>query len=301
MSNKLEMWQVQQRQALPLELKEAYTAKRIRSWYEHWQGDVYVSFSGGKDSTVLLDQVRKIYPDVPAVFVNTGQEYLEIVKFVKTIDNVIWLKPKMTFWDVVDKYGWPIISKVVSMGISRYRNTKSQVQKELRLHGGINPSSGKKQNRSVPVKFHYMVNAPFKISEKCCEILKKEPFRRYEKQCGRKPFIGLMSGESTIRKLDYMKNGCNAFDLKHPSSKPIAFWNESDIWEYIKKYELPYSDIYNQGETRTGCKFCMYGLHMEKEPNRIQRMKDRTPGQYDLLVNRKGGDKVLDYYGVPYK
>ena len=58
---KLQMWQLQQRQALPLDMKEGFTAKRIKNWYEHYAGLVYVSFSGGKDSTVLLHQVRKQY------------------------------------------------------------------------------------------------------------------------------------------------------------------------------------------------------------------------------------------------
>lgn len=91
---KLEYWQLRQRQGQPLEIKEQMTATRIKAYYEKLNGNVYVSFSGGKDSTVLLHQVRRIYPNVPAVFVDTGLEYPEIRDFVKTIDNVVWLKPK---------------------------------------------------------------------------------------------------------------------------------------------------------------------------------------------------------------
>ena len=90
---KLEYWQLQQRQGQTLEIKEQMTASRIKAYYEQLEGNVYVSFSGGKDTTVLLHQVRRIYPNVPAVFVDTGLEYPEIRDFVKTIDNVIWLKP----------------------------------------------------------------------------------------------------------------------------------------------------------------------------------------------------------------
>ncbi len=106
---KLEPWQLKQRQVLPLYLKEAYTEKRIKDWYTHWHGNVSVSFSGGKDSTVLLHQVRKIYPEVPALFVDTGLEYPEIKDFVRTIDNVTWLKPKMPFHKVIEKYGFPVV------------------------------------------------------------------------------------------------------------------------------------------------------------------------------------------------
>lgn len=63
-------------QALPLDVKIEKTKRRIKEWYDYWDGQVYVSFSGGKDSTVLLDLVRNVcgYTDVPAVFVDTGLE-----------------------------------------------------------------------------------------------------------------------------------------------------------------------------------------------------------------------------------
>ena len=90
----MENWQLQQRKNLPLDLKIRMSQIRIKNWYDHWMGEVYVSFSGGKDSTALLHLVRSLYPKVPAVFVDTGLEYPEVRDFVKTIDNVIWLKPK---------------------------------------------------------------------------------------------------------------------------------------------------------------------------------------------------------------
>ena len=106
---------LRQLQALPLHLKVALTKSRIRQWVNEFGTDgVYVSFSGGKDSTVLLHIVRSLYPDVPTVFCDTGLEYPEIRDFVKTFDNVVWLKPKMTFRKVIEKYGYPFISKEVS-------------------------------------------------------------------------------------------------------------------------------------------------------------------------------------------
>ncbi len=58
--------------ALPLERKIQISQARIIEWYRHFNGKVVVSFSGGKDSTVLLHMVRSIFPDVKAVFSNTG-------------------------------------------------------------------------------------------------------------------------------------------------------------------------------------------------------------------------------------
>jgi len=88
---KVQSYQLKQRQSLPLAGKIKLSISRIKHWYEQWEGQVYVAFSGGKDSTVLLHLVRSLYKKVPAVFVDTGLEYPEIRDFVKTIDNVVWL------------------------------------------------------------------------------------------------------------------------------------------------------------------------------------------------------------------
>ncbi len=98
---KHEMWELQQMQSVPLGIKIRMTQRRIRDWYDHWGGDVYISFSGGKDSTVLLHIARELYPDIPAVFVDTGLEYPEIREFVKSFDNVKILYPEKTFFQVV--------------------------------------------------------------------------------------------------------------------------------------------------------------------------------------------------------
>ena len=110
-----ELWELQQMQALPLSLKIRLTQERIRQWVNEFGVDgVYVSFSGGKDSTVLLTIARQMYPEIKAVFVDTGLEYPEIRQFVKTWENVEWLKPKKTFRKVIEDYGYPFISKEVS-------------------------------------------------------------------------------------------------------------------------------------------------------------------------------------------
>jgi len=296
----MERWRLQQKQSLPLEQKVQLTQFKIRKWYEHWGGGVSVSFSGGKDSTVLLDLVRSQYPSIPAVFANTGQEYADIIRFIKSFGNIAWVKPKMTFWDVVEKHGWPVISKKVSMGLARYRNTKSQLQRDLRINGGICPTSGKAQYRTIPIKWQFLLKAPFKCSDICCDILKKRPLKKYAKETGRRTMLATMADESTIRTVQYLKTGCNAFDSNTPISTPMAFWTEEDIWAYIKSRDLPYSDIYNKGERRTGCKYCIFGAHMEKEPNRFQRMRKNFPGQF-ANFERHGGCNVLDFIGIPHR
>ena len=110
------------KQALPLEQKILLTKTRIRGWVNEFGLEgVYVSFSGGKDSTVLLHIARQLYPDIKAVFVDTGLEYPEIRDFVKTFDNVDVIRPSMNFKQVINKYGYPFFSKEVSECVSGAR------------------------------------------------------------------------------------------------------------------------------------------------------------------------------------
>lgn len=119
-------------QALPLWRKIQITQARIIEWYENFNGQVYISFSGGKDSTVLLHIARKIFPDIPVVFSNTGLEYPEIQSFAK-LQGAQFVYPKMKFTDVIKTYGYPIISKEVSEAIYYARRINSRERE--RVHG----------------------------------------------------------------------------------------------------------------------------------------------------------------------
>lgn len=342
-------YDLKQMQSLPLEAKIIMTQQRIRQWYEYWEGNVYVSFSGGKDSTVLKHIVDGMYSDVPSVFVNTGLEYPEIQRFAREIkagkydcfnSDVEIVRPEMSFDEVLKKYGYPVISKSVSHSVKiAKRNPEGAVMKNL-----FNPQ---KKGRFAMYKWEYLLKAPFELSENCCNEMKKKPAKRYSKQTGRKPIIGTLAVESSMRYSNWLQHGCNAFGKKEPSSQPLSFWTEQDILHYIKKYNVPYCPVYGDivvddnaeiegqinlidfigdyeetdrlkttGCDRTGCIFCMFGCHLEKSPNRFQRLKETHPRQYEYCIN--GGEyneegkwepnkeglglaKVLDYIGVPYK
>lgn len=274
---------------------------------------IYVSFSGGKDSTVLLHLVRRLYPDTPAVFVDTGLEYPELREFVKSVENVTWVRPEMNFKKVIQTYGYPIVSKEVSLKIAETRSKPDGYASQS--FNSNSPKILKYGKRYDLSKWKFLLEAPFLISNQCCNVMKKKPAKKYEKETGNHPIIGTMACESQARKTAWKVHGCNAFDTKRPTSQPLSFWTEQDILEYIKKYNLPYAPVYgeivqdNKGKwqttkcSRTGCVFCMYGCHLEKEPNRFQNLKITHPKlwQYCMKPMSEGGlglKEVLEFIGV---
>lgn len=311
--NKHTVADLKQMQSLPLDIKIDMTNRRIKEWYEAFDGNVYGSFSGGKDSTVLLHIARQMYPDIPAVFVDTGLEYPEIRDFVKSIADVTWLKPEMNFRKVIETYGYPLASKEISKQISAARRG---VKNAILAFDGKDVAGNETEYRKRYKKWKFLYESNIPISEKCCEVMKKKPAKKYEKETGRKPIIATMAEESTLRAQAWLKNGCNAFDGKRRTSQPMSFWTEQDVLTYLKEYHIPYAPVYGEivdengklkttGASRTGCMFCMFGAHLEKEPNRFQCMKITHPKIHDYCMKpmADGGlglAEVLDFIGVKH-
>ena len=321
---------LKQKQSLPLEGKVILAQERIREWYEYWEGQVYVSFSGGKDSTVLKHIVDSVYTDIPAVFVNTGLEFPEIQAFVNEVKagkydcfntDIEIIRPAMRFDEVLRSYGYPIISKDVAKAIydanTQARRNGIDVRSTKQYKRRFDPDSehAHKYPAFSLAKYDYLFDAPYPISHKCCDIMKKRPAKKYEKETGRHPILGTLACESVMRTTDWMQYGCNAFTKKRPVSNPLSFWTENDILQYLQQFKVPYCPVYGDiietekglkttGRERTGCIFCMFGVHIEKQPNRFQKLKETHPKQYEYCMKStdEGGlglGEVLDYIGVP--
>ena len=297
-------------QVWPLYKKIQVTQTRIIEWYMRYDGKASVSFSGGLDSTVLLDLARRAYPNIPAVFVQTGMEYLEIQDFVDSIPNVKWLYPEIPFNKVIREHGYPIISKDVAKRIYYARRGSHWAIQNLR---GCNKSGEPTTYYKRYKKWAHLVDAPFLISGKCCDISKLRPLRRYTKETGHMPIIGTMASESFRRENAFLITGCNGFHKKEPSSQPMSFWNKQDVLAYLRLTGIPYAKIYGEiitdpktgklkttGAERTGCAYCMFGVHLEKGETRFHRMARTHPKQYDYCINKLGCGTVLDYIGVAY-
>lgn len=193
------------------------------------------------------------------------------------------------------------------------------------LNGTLKQKNGTKSIFNIP-HYKFLLDAPFRISHKCCDVMKKKPAKQYEKETGRKPIIATLAEESRLRLQKWLLHGCNAFDMKRPMSTPMAFWTENDILEYIFKYKIDYAECYgdivpqvdeNQVEgqmniyqmtnnyegcrfcvtgcKRTGCIFCLFGIR--QTPDRILQLEKEDKKLADYVLN--GGEYDSEGMWIP--
>lgn len=288
-------------------------------------GQCYLSFSGGKDSTVLKHLIEVEYAkrgnrfgtEIQCVYVDTGLEYPEVRKFATSQKNVEVIRPKMNFLEVLQTYGYPLISKEVSQSIYESRKKPDGAMSKRMKGEYINPKTGKVQfNRK---KYLPLMNLPIKISNKCCNVMKKYPTKEYESQNKLNKIVATLAEESTLRVNSWLKNGCTAFDKKtgHGRCNPLSTWLEQDVLHYIKREDIDIASVYGDivyfdedgnemlenpldfnvplkctGCDRTGCMFCAYGAHLEKGTTRFQRLKITHPKQYEFMMG--GGEWIQE-------
>ncbi len=276
--------------ALPVEDKATYSKLIIQRFYIENRGKVYVSFSGGKDSTVLLHLVRSLYPEVPAVYSDTGLEFPEIREFVKATDNVTMIRPKMSFRKVIQEKGYPVVGKEVAHWVGLAQRGKPSGLKMI--------SVPREENKFSKAHYAWLADAPFKISADCCDILKKKPMKAYEKETGRHAIIGTKGIDSRLRMTNLQRYG----EILNDKCTPLGIWTNDDIWNYIRAHDLPYCNIYDKGYDATGCIFCAFGIMQDRD--KFLKLKVTHPKQWEYCMRSldEGGlgmREVCDFLGVP--
>lgn len=271
-----------------LQSKIVQTKSLIRKAVHEFGIDkVYISYSGGKDSTVLSHIAKSMYPNILHLFANTTNEYPETIEHVKwekeeNDTNIISVLPKdsrgevWTFKKVVQYYGYPMFSKRVSNAIRTYQHALS---------------ARTKSNSQDYISRNFKKYERFKelpISDKCCDKLKKEPLRRKAKELGLEcAILGILASESYQREKDWLEYGCNVFhQRKDNQCRPLSFWTDEDILDYINEYNVKISKLYEMGYTRNGCMYCGFGVQLESEgENRYQKLKKLI--LYNIITSSK--------------
>ena len=331
--------QMQALQSLPYEVKVKKAKQRIREFIygcDQLGYNTYVSV-GGLDSITLLCLIRSMGIDIPAVSVSTLEDK-SIIQVHKQL-GVIMLKPLKTKHEVLQDEGFPVISKKIATKIMALQepteknatirhaiitgecgekghfatNSAMQLPKKwLELFGGYeNENEG--TNYQIP---------PFKVSSKCCEIMKERPCDIWAKENNSKPFLGLMASEGGRRQEALEEHGCNYFGKTTIRSAPFAPFLRNDLLQLALDLNVPIPEIYGHierdpngnlkttGAQRTGCEMCGFGIHMEKRPHRFDKLYDRNPKAWDYWMykcctdengNKYGWGLVLDYIGVEWR
>lgn len=319
-----------QKQSLPYEAKIVHAQARAREFYERLDGNVFCSV-GGLDSITLLTFLRKfVSKNIPGVSVSSLEDKSNQAVH-KSFDNFVIVKPLKTKVQVFKEFGYPVISKMKARKIEHLQ--KPDNPKQTYIHALMTGDMGAQGNYQhsdkikLPDKwlklFGGLYNnhrpdlhcriAPFKVSDKCCYWLKEQPLAIYEKESGRKPYMGLMASEGGQRELGLMKNGCNYFGKTVTRSCPFAIFSRQDILQLALDLNIQVPTIYGSIERnekgvlyttraqRTGCSMCGFGIHIEKRPHRFDRLREDNFKEWRFWMYDMGWGEVLTYIGVDWE
>ncbi|MBQ8992916.1 MAG: phosphoadenosine phosphosulfate reductase family protein [Turicibacter sp.] len=282
--------------ALDLAVEDALY--RIQRDYERTGGKIYLSFSGGKDSTVLahLIMMANLPTPIPFVFSNTGMEMAATLQFVKTFpyEYIEILKPKKAFPTILKEYGKPCLAKVKSSALNTYhKNIDSPFEKARAFQAitGIRLKDWKAIGKSIDYKIankdmqFFHPDTEFKISAICCDILKKNPMAVFEKKHQMKGvFTGLRTAEGGVRARAVQT--CVKIKRKHGgdfiSSTPIVDWTDDIMEQFIERYQVVLSEAYTvYGLKRTGCSGCAFSKNLKEELYALYRYE---PNRYKAVM-----------------
>lgn len=276
---------------------------RIKKHYEETDGKIYLGFSGGKDSTVLahLIMMAELPTKIPFVFANTGIELEATYKFVKEFpyDNVVVVKPRKPYAQILRDYGKPALSKIKSEGLSTYQNHKDEPLKTARARQmitGIRERAGvlipeSRNSYKLANKHMHFVHPDMeiKIANKCCQYMKKYPFKDFAKENDMNgAYSGVRTAEGGARAIMYKT--CTVIKeqggKKYLTSLPIYDWSDEIVEEFIQHYNIKLSDAYEKyGCQRTGCVGCPYAKDLKFE---LKMLYDNEPLKYKAVMKWNG-------------
>jgi 3'-phosphoadenosine 5'-phosphosulfate sulfotransferase (PAPS reductase)/FAD synthetase len=277
----------------PLQKKIEEAERIIDEAYIKHNGKLFISFSGGKDSTILRHITKRKYPDIKVVFSNTTNELPEILRYLKQFPDTIVVDPDMTFKQVIERKGFPLISKEISQKANQLKNSGGRKTQLLRYYGSV------KGNGILSKKYRFLASQKFNVTAECCQILKKDPLEKWAKKEDLKPLIALMADESMLRQ-QLSLYGENTDKKIYPFL--TTNWSESDIWEYAKRYKIRfaecYYDQYKNGVLipavkRSGCRDCDFGSHLMEE-DKFERSRLAYPKSLAKVMNYKNNGVTFE-------
>ena len=329
------------KQKLPYDQKVILAERRAKEFYNQILGEghnVHVSV-GGLDSITLLLFLRSIgLDDVPAISVSALED--KSIQQIHKELGVISLKPLKSKVDVLQEFGFPVLSKEIAGKIDLLQRPSERnatvrhaiITGETGTYGGNRTGTRMKLSQKWLNLFggyeneeenvNYQV-APFKVSDKCCYYLKEKPCGNYAKEHDSYPYLGLMASEGGRRQKALMMHGCNYYGKTVTRSCPFAIFDRQDLLQLALDLKVPVPEIYGEilrdsegrlcttKAQRTGCSMCGFGIHLEKRPHRFDRLKEANPDEWEFWMHhcvtdpetgeKFGWSRVLDYIGVPYR
>lgn len=315
----MEPWEFMQKQNLPYEAKITLAKERAREFFNHCQGNVFVSVGGLDSMTLTLFLWKYVSKDIPAVSVSVLEDK-SVQAAHHQLPNMTFLKPSKSKVQVLKEYGYPIISKDIADKIEMIQNPteKNATVRNAIITGQTGDYGGNKFSRFMKLadkwqKLFIEQEAPFKVSGKCCYYMKEKPCDTYSRETGRAVYMGLMASEGGRRAKALIAHGCNYYGKTVTRSCPFAIFSRQDILTLALELGTPIPAIYGEIKfqpdgtlettraRRTGCTMCGFGIHMEKRPHRFDRLRHDNLKEWEFWMYDMGWGKVLDYIGVGWE
>ena len=248
---------------------------KIRATIEKYgEENFYLSFSGGKDSTVLHELLDLAIPGntIPRVYANTGIELNLVRQFVQDKaeqdQRIVIIKPEKAIVPMLKEKGYPFKSKEHSFYLETYQRNKAYTKTVNRY---LYPSEERKSFGCPQIlRYQFTPDFDLKVSDKCCNELKKKPLKQWQKE-NNKPYsiVGLRQAEGGQRN----NTKCLAFNgNKLKAFHPLAIVGDDFIEWFIEEHNVELSAVYYPPYNfkRTGCKGCPFALHLQEELDTLQ-------------------------------